>query len=113
MGSSRSGKPWCRGPDLPCGPRGPIRAAHTRPGRFGRNRGELGGGSGGREALTPPGRVDEPMVLLEILRGRVEGLIGGPRGEPLVARQIVRPELFDSRQDSLPGPADRPAAETA
>src|SRR5712691_7883340 len=97
----------------PRGSRGPIGTADTRRGRFGRNRWELGGGPRGREALTFPSRVDEPMVLFEVLRRRVEGLIGRPCGGPLLPRQIVRLELFDSREDSLRRRPDRSAAQTA
>src|SRR2546430_4093304 len=79
----------------------------------GRDRREIREVSRRRGPPPIPHRFDEPVVLLQVLRGRVEGLVRRSSGLPLPARTFLGLELFDALEGSLRSGPDRPATDAA
>src|SRR5438445_8946347 len=71
--------------------------------------GQLGGIRGSHGRLPFPRRVDQSVVVLEVLRGRVIRLIGHPGGPPLAVREVPDLEFLDSRENPFRRRLDRPA----
>src|SRR2546430_12976098 len=81
--------------------------------RSGRDRREIREVSRRRSPPPIPHRFDEPVVLFQVLRGRVEGLVRRSSGSALAARNFLGPELFDAFEHYLWSWSDRHPSHSA
>src|SRR5438128_12058523 len=75
--------------------------------------GQLGGLRGSHGRLPFPRRLDQSVVVLEVLRGRVICLIGNPGGPPLAVRDVPGLEFLASRETPFRRPLNRPVTRAA